>query len=188
MLATMVQGDAVTMSRRSRGRSHDVVDDIARDVAGRVVDDVSGDGTHKMASSAPAEPSTSRGVARRRPNKGPMEYLVPASLLAMSANRDDVAAGDATTSPLEKDDAAGGDGMAMSELQIEIAELRDELTRALVAAATAGGAVTGLREALGRADAELAALRADLAEARRELAEARKGWLERVLEAIKRTR
>jgi hypothetical protein len=115
-----------------------------------------------------------------------MEYLVPASLLAMSSNRDNVAGGDGATSPSARDDAVGGDGMAMSELQIEMAELRDELTRALVAAATAGGAVTGLREALGRADTELAALRADLAEARRELAEARKGWLERLLEAVRR--
>jgi hypothetical protein len=45
-------------------------------------------------------------------------------------------------------------------------------------------------EASGRREAELRSERdrliGDLAEARRELAEARKGWLERLLEAVRR--
>jgi hypothetical protein len=117
-----------------------------------------------------------------------MEYLVPASLLAMSSDGHDDAADAGMTTPLGGADLAGGDGMTMSELQREVAELRAELTRALVAAATAEGVATGLREALGRADAGLAALRADLAEARRELAEARRGWLERLVETLRRVR
>jgi chromosome segregation ATPase len=72
------------------------------------------------------------------------------------------------------------------EASAELALLRQELADASSRAARAEGELAGLREALARADNALGQTRGDLAEARQELAEARKGWLERLLEAVRR--
>jgi hypothetical protein len=61
----------------------------------------------------------------------------------------------------------------------ELALLRQGLVQASTRAARAEGELAGLREALTRADAALA-------HANAELALARKGWLERLLEAVRR--
>ena len=53
-------------------------------------------------------------------------------------------------------------------------------------AARAEGELSGLREALTRADTALAQARGDLADARKELAEARRPMLVRLVEAIRR--
>jgi len=53
-------------------------------------------------------------------------------------------------------------------------------------AARAEGELSGLREALARADTALAQARGDLADARKELVEARRPWLERLLETVRR--
>ena len=74
----------------------------------------------------------------------------------------------------------------LADASAELALLREELAAASIKAARADGELAGLREALARADVALAQARGDLADARRELAEARKGWLERVLEALRR--
>jgi hypothetical protein len=112
---------------------------------------------------------------RRRPNKGPMEYLVPASVLAVkgadiasgngmpspataSANDHDIAADDAVTSP--------------AWLHEEVAELWERCGRA-----------EGLAEARAQ---HIASLEARLAVSEAALAEVRKGWLERLLEAVRR--
>ncbi len=68
----------------------------------------------------------------------------------------------------------------------EIALLRHELVQASTRAARAEGELSGLREALTRADTALAQARGDLADARKELAEARKPMLVRFVEAIRR--
>jgi hypothetical protein len=83
----------------------------------------------------------------------------------------------------------GGEPLASADqpdVGAEIALLREELAAASSRAARAEGELMGLREALARADTALAQTRSDLAEARHELAEARRGWLERLLEAVRR--
>jgi chromosome segregation ATPase len=72
------------------------------------------------------------------------------------------------------------------EASAELALLREELAEASSRAARAEGELAGFREALARADSTLEQARGDLVEARRELTEARKGWLERLLEAMRR--
>jgi hypothetical protein len=65
------------------------------------------------------------------------------------------------------------------DTSVEIAMLREELAAASSRADRAEGELAGLREALTRADASLE-------HARQELAEARRGWLERLLEVVRR--
>jgi hypothetical protein len=72
------------------------------------------------------------------------------------------------------------------EASAELALLREHVEELTSRASRAEGELAGVREALVRADASLAQARTDLAEIRRELAEARKGWLERLLEAVRR--
>ena len=95
-----------------------------------------------------------------------MEYLIPASLLAMAEGGHD---------------AAGDDGVTMSagDLYTELAELRDELRDALTRAARAEGELA--------ATAALAAeLRSRAERAETGLAEARKPALVRLIEALRR--
>jgi hypothetical protein len=109
---------------------------------------------------------------RRKPNKGPLEYLVPASVLTA-----DIANGGGTTSPtatsVNGHDIAAGDAMTSPAWMLEaLAELRERCGRA-----------EGLAEARAQHIASLEAERGRLAV---EPAEARKGWLERLLEAVRR--
>jgi hypothetical protein len=67
-----------------------------------------------------------------------------------------------------------------------VAELREELTEAKVAAALADGKATALLETLLDLRHGLEHERAERAKLAAELAEARKGWLERLLEAVRR--
>ena len=112
---------------------------------------------------------------RRRPNKGPMEYLVPASVLAMNGAA--IADGNGMTSPAATSSngaaIAGDDAMTSPAWLLEaLAELRERCGRA-----------EGLAEARAQ---HIASLEARLAVSEAELALARKGWLERVLEAVRR--
>ena len=104
---------------------------------------------------------------KRKPNAGAaLEYLGPADLLAKPQAR-----------------PSGDEDLADTGL---IADLREQ--------------VTDLSARLGRAEGELAAelrrsadlagmiadLRSELTQARTELAQARRGWLERLIEAVRR--
>jgi hypothetical protein len=104
-----------------------------------------------------------------------MEYLVPASVL--TANGADIAGGNGTASPMAA--SANGSDIASDDavtspawLLEELAELRERCGRA-----------EGLAEARAQ---HIASLEARLATSEAALALARKGWLERVLEAVRR--
>jgi hypothetical protein len=106
---------------------------------------------------------------RRAANRGRAgEYLVPAELLAGTAE---------TTPPAAEPDVANPAELA--RLRVELAEVRAAYALALERAAKAEGRAEVLDAALVR---ELATM----AELRRELAEARKPTLLRLLEAIRR--
>ena len=110
---------------------------------------------------------------RRRPNKGPMEYLVPASLLAMAEDG--------------HDDAAD-DGMAMSAADL-YAELSEERAARIEAVERAAHAEGRAAKAEGRAEVLQAALDREVvitAELRRELAEARRPLVLRILDGLRR--
>jgi hypothetical protein len=76
--------------------------------------------------------------------------------------------------------------MEQLDASAELALFHEQISELTSRASRAEGELAGLREALTRADAGLVQARSDLADARRELAEARKGWLERLLEAVRR--
>jgi hypothetical protein len=112
---------------------------------------------------------------RRRPNKGPMEYLVPASVLVV--NGADIAGDDGMPSPMTT--SANGHDIATDNVMASPARLLEALAE--------------LRERCGRAEGlaearaqHIASLEAQLTASEAALALARKGGLERVLEAVRR--
>jgi hypothetical protein len=112
---------------------------------------------------------------RRRPNKGPMEYLVPASVLAMNGAA--IADGNGMTSPAAT--SSNGAAIAGDDAMTSPAWLLEALAE--------------LRERCGRAEGECTALRAQVIDLQAErdrleaaLAEARRPLLLRLLEAVRR--
>jgi hypothetical protein len=67
-----------------------------------------------------------------------------------------------------------------------LAELRQELAEERAGRARAEGELAAELRRSADLVLTVATLRTDLADARRELAKARKGWLERLLEAVRR--
>jgi hypothetical protein len=120
-------------------------------------------------------------LERRKNNQGQWLVLVMPELLprATQSNGNGSALGAYGT--------ANGAGQGTAEIALgdahavalAMAELREELTEARVAAAHAEGKAAALAAALDYEHAERSRLAA-------ELAEARKGWLERLLEAVRR--
>jgi hypothetical protein len=104
-------------------------------------------------------------LQRRKNNQGQWLVLVTPELAAELDHAVDMA-----------------DDHAMAGL---VAELREELTEAKVAAALADGKAAALLETLLDLRHGLEHERAERAKLTAELAEARKGWLERLLEALR---
>jgi chromosome segregation ATPase len=116
-------------------------------------------------------------LQRRKNNQGQWLVLITSELATKPGN----AGGQVRVEPDHADD---------NVMTWAIAELREELTEARVAAAHAEGkaeamsaALSDLRQTLEHERAERAKLAAELAEAH---ARASKGWLERLLEAVRR--
>jgi hypothetical protein len=124
-------------------------------------------------------------LERRKNNQGQWLVLVTAELLPRAAYGSGNGNAPGTYGDSHADaqgaahgigEPAQGDAHAMA---LAMAELREELTEARVAAAHAEGKATVLVAALEYERAERSRLAA-------ELAEARKGWLERLIEAVRR--
>ena len=105
-------------------------------------------------------------LQRRKNNQGQWLVLVTPELLTEPDHAGDMVDGHATTEAM--------------------AELHQELTEARVAAAMAEGKVVAMLAAMSDLRQALDHERAERSKLAAELAEARKGWLERLLEAVRR--
>ena len=121
-------------------------------------------------------------IEHRKANDGTLRYLIPADMVEeVSENRPQTSA--ETSSPVSGQ-------AADTALLVEIARLEERLAAETRRSSELQGRLDRLETSLelerARADAALAAERSRADRLAAELALARKGWLERVLEAVRR--
>jgi hypothetical protein len=116
-------------------------------------------------------------LQRRKNNQGQWLVLVPPQGISGAA------LGHAPDSGAAMPQAALAHAQGMEEALVE---LRQGLTEERAGRARAEGELAAELRRSADLVLTVATLRTDLADARRELADARKGWLERVLEAVRR--